>query len=63
MEGMVKHISQQYMDRMCSHTSQHVSQIFMFCITIMEKMVKHTSQHNMERMSEHASQHGRNAIY
>eukprot|EP00957_Ditylum_brightwellii_P023249 1754640-Ditylum_brightwellii.AAC.1 len=63
MEGMVKHTSHQYMETMCYHTFQHVSQIVMFSITIMERMVKHTSQHNMEKMCEHASQHGRNAIY
>eukprot|EP00957_Ditylum_brightwellii_P103898 7915396-Ditylum_brightwellii.AAC.1 len=63
MEGMVKHTPHHNMERMCYHTSQHVSQIFVFCITIMERMVKHASQHNMERMCEHASQHGRTAMH
>eukprot|EP00957_Ditylum_brightwellii_P008472 642395-Ditylum_brightwellii.AAC.1 len=50
-----RHVLQQYINRICEHTSQHVSRIVMYCITIMERMGKHTSQQYMERMFYHAS--------
>eukprot|EP00957_Ditylum_brightwellii_P130081 9921734-Ditylum_brightwellii.AAC.1 len=52
-----RHISKQYMERICYHTSQHVTQIVMLCINSLEGMVKHTSQQYMERMCYHTSQH------
>eukprot|EP00957_Ditylum_brightwellii_P192669 14670651-Ditylum_brightwellii.AAC.1 len=51
------HVLQQYMERICYHTSQHVTWSVMFCINITDDMVKRTSQHNMERIYYHTSQH------